>query len=114
LLGVTAHLANTVPDFGDDRATGVIGAPHRLGARASLIVAGLLSATAAVLLVVGPPDPPPIWGWAVLALAMLVTVGGLAAGPVAPPNSRLPFRAIMAVAALDLVLVIAAGRSLVA
>jgi 4-hydroxybenzoate polyprenyltransferase len=113
LLGVTAHLANTVTDFQDDRATGVVGAPHRLGARASLVLAGVLSATASVLLVLGPPEPPPTWGWAVLALASLVTVSGLAAAGVAPPNSRLPFRAIMAVAALDLLLVIAAGHSLV-
>ena len=42
LLGVAAHVANVLPDLADDRATGVRGLPHRLGARASVLTATLL------------------------------------------------------------------------
>jgi 4-hydroxybenzoate polyprenyltransferase len=39
LIGLSLHLANTVPDIEGDAAHGVAGLPHRLGARSSTLVA---------------------------------------------------------------------------
>jgi 4-hydroxybenzoate polyprenyltransferase len=39
LLGLALHLANTLPDLDDDRAYGVAGLAHRLGAARSLLLA---------------------------------------------------------------------------
>jgi len=51
-LGAAVHLTNVVRDLDDDRRTGVRGLPHRLGARASVIVAaaGIVVGAVAVLL----------------------------------------------------------------
>lgn len=49
LLGVAAHLANTVPDAEDDARTGVRGLPQRLGPRRSAVGAGLVLAVAAIV-----------------------------------------------------------------
>src|SRR5665647_2949905 len=51
LLGVVAHLANVLPDLGDDVATGIRGLPHRIGARATALTAAaiLLTASAVIL-----------------------------------------------------------------
>ena len=38
LIGLSLHLANTLPDIDDDRAFGVEGLAHRLGARGSMVV----------------------------------------------------------------------------
>ncbi len=77
LLGVGAHVVNVLPDLAEDAATGVRGLPHRLGARASgvLAVAVLLAGTGVAVL--GPAGPVPAWGWAVLAGAGLLAVGSL-------------------------------------
>lgn len=111
LLGVGAHLANVLPDLDDDHSTGVRGLPHRLGrsTTALLAAAALLAATAAVVL--GPPGPPSSGGW--LALA---GVGALAAsGSVVAlrrPASRFPFTASIAIAVVDVALLVLAGGTL--
>ncbi|KGM17140.1 hypothetical protein N867_09410, partial [Actinotalea fermentans ATCC 43279 = JCM 9966 = DSM 3133] len=55
LLGVGAHLANVLPDLEDDAATGVRGLPHRLGRRASSVLAPVLLAGGAGVVVAGLP-----------------------------------------------------------
>lgn len=97
LLGVGAHVANTLPDLEDDAATGVRGLPHRLGRRASGVLApGLLVAASAVV-VAGPAGPPPPLAWAGGALAVVLAVAaGVTA--VVRPRSRAPFGLGMAVA----------------
>lgn len=51
-LGAAVHLTNVVRDLDDDRRTGVRGLPHRLGARASVVLAaaGIVVGAVAVLL----------------------------------------------------------------
>ncbi|WP_242606938.1 UbiA family prenyltransferase [Protofrankia symbiont of Coriaria ruscifolia] len=105
MLGTGAHFANTLPDLNDDERTGVRGLPHRLGARASaLLAAGLLTAASA-LLALGPwpPSRPALAGFAVCV--------GLATAGVAPGGRR-AFRVTMLLAALDAALLIAAGTDL--
>ncbi|WP_137295277.1 UbiA family prenyltransferase [Nocardioides dongxiaopingii] len=101
LLGVGAHLLNALPDLADDVRTGVRGLPHRLGATGSRVLAAGLLTLGSVLAVVGPGGEPPLWAWLVLVL-----VGGLAVASVLG-RGRLPFQAAMAIALVDVVLLVA-------
>ncbi|MFB9677173.1 UbiA family prenyltransferase [Streptosporangium vulgare] len=111
LLGCGAHLANVLPDIPADLAGGVRGWPQRLGtARVRLLIPlPLLAAT--TLLVFGPPGPPGAGGWAALAAAGAFTAAGPALGR---GSSRVPFAAAIAVAAVDVVLLLARGTVITA
>ncbi|MEU4406900.1 UbiA family prenyltransferase [Streptosporangium sp. NPDC023963] len=111
LLGCGAHLANVLPDIPADLAGGVRGWPQRLGtARVRLLIPlPLLAAT--ILLVLGPPEPPGAGSWAALAVAGAFTAGGLALGR---GSSRVPFVMAIAVAAVDVVLLLARGTAITA
>jgi len=52
-LGVAAHFANVLPDFADDKKTGVWGLPHRIGATRSGVAAFTLLGLAGALIVLG-------------------------------------------------------------
>ncbi|CAL9335482.1 1,4-dihydroxy-2-naphthoate octaprenyltransferase [Streptomyces sp. enrichment culture] len=102
-LGVGAHLLNTLPDLADDERTGVRGLPHRIGEHPSRVLAGVLLSAASLLAVFGPAGPAPAWAWPVLALvAVLVVLTSATRG-------RTPFRAAVAIALLDVVLLVAVG-----
>jgi 4-hydroxybenzoate polyprenyltransferase len=105
LLGVGAHGANVVPDLQDDRATGVRGLPHRVGGTVTSIGSGVALLAATVLVVLAPAGPPSATAAAVLVLAVGLTIAGtvLALGG---GRSRLPFTFAIAVAALDVVLLV--------
>jgi 4-hydroxybenzoate polyprenyltransferase len=100
LLGVAAHLANALPDLGDDVATGVRGLPHRLGATATALVAAATLVAASAVILFGPAGQPGLWRWASFAIA--VGVAGTAV-PLAyrDPSSRRFFLAIILIAAFD-------------
>jgi 4-hydroxybenzoate polyprenyltransferase len=100
LLGTGAHFANVIPDLADDAATGVRGLPHRLGPRGSAIAAAVLLAGASVALAFGLPR---IAGFASVILALAILGVGLTRG------GRAPFRSVLAVALLDLVLLLVTG-----
>ncbi len=104
LLGAGAHFANVLPDLADDEQTGVRGLPHRLGDRPSRLLSavGLLAASA--LLVLGP-WPPTILGLVGLAAAVILAAGATLAGTAA-------FRTTIAVAGLDVALLVASGTRL--
>ncbi|MFK0043863.1 UbiA family prenyltransferase [Streptomyces sp. NPDC090741] len=109
LLGAGAHFANVLPDIDDDLATGVSGLPHRIGARRSAAVGGLLVLGSAVALVAGPPGRVPPYGWGLLA----VTAAAVLLGAGRPTGrSRIPFLATMAVAGADVVLLVVRGTDL--
>lgn len=102
-LGVGAHLLNTLPDLTDDERTGVRGLPHRIGARRSRALAAVLLSAASLCAVLGPDGTPPAWAWAALVpVAVLAVLTPTARG-------RTPFRAAVAIALLDVVLLVAAG-----
>jgi 4-hydroxybenzoate polyprenyltransferase len=100
LLGVGAHFVNVLPDLADDEATGVRGLPHRLGARRSQVVAAAVLVAAAVVIVVGAPVDSRL----VAALALLVTAGLAAVALLA--RGRAPFRAAIAMALVDVAMLV--------
>lgn len=108
LLAAGAHLANASPDIDDDLEVGIRGLPQRLGRhRANQGAAALVSA-ASLLLAFGDGHPTRAGvGTAVAALAT-VTTGGLLAGRRGP---KIWFPTTMAVAALDVLLLVATGRA---
>jgi len=110
LLGVAAHLANTLPDLRDDAATGVRGLPHRLGAKATTAAGtGILLAASAVILF--GPGQPGLWRWAGFVTAGLLA-GTASAGAYRDPSSRRFFPAIILIAVLDLVFFALSGTGL--
>ena len=100
LLGVGAHFVNVLPDLADDAATGVRGLPHRLGARRSQVVAAAVLSTAAVVIVVGAPVDS-----VVVAVVALVATAGLAAVALFA-RGRAPFRAAIAMALVDVAMLV--------
>ncbi|WP_078631951.1 UbiA family prenyltransferase [Streptomyces resistomycificus] len=102
-LGVGAHLLNTLPDLADDERTGVRGLPHRLGERRSRVLASVLLPAASLLAVLGPAGTPRAWAWAAVAVVIVLAVLTLVA------HGRTPFRAAVAIALVDVVLLVAAG-----
>lgn len=89
-LGGAVHLTNVVRDLDDDRLTGVRGLPHRLGARASVLVAaaGILAGAVAVLL--GPAHG----GLGPVAIAFFAAVVAVAVATVVVALVRPPGRAV--------------------
>ena len=104
LLGVGAHLVNVLPDLAEDEATGVRGLPHRVGHRRASLLAVANLAAATVLLVFGVVDAVP---GAVLAL-VLATVAVLV-GSTLVARGRMPFRAAIGIALVDVLLLVLAG-----
>jgi 4-hydroxybenzoate polyprenyltransferase len=100
LLGTGAHFANVIPDLADDAATGVRGLPHRLGPRGSAGAAAVLLAGATFALAFGLPR---VAGVVALVSALVILGVGLTRG------GRAPFRSVLAVALLDLVLLLVTG-----
>jgi len=111
LLGVGAHFTNVLPDIDADLAAGIRGLPQRLGRQRSRSVAALILLGASVVLVLGPAGPPGPAGWLGLAIT-----GALALATALPlgtdPRSRLPFLATLALAAVDVTLLLLRGSSL--
>lgn len=106
LLGVGAHVVNVLPDLHEDAATGVSGLPHRLGERRSRWLAVAALGIASVVVALGPAadgGPVPAWAWAGLAVVAVLAAVALRA------RGRLPFWAAVAIAAVDVVLLLLRG-----
>ena len=103
LLGVTAHLTNTLPDLLADRDQGVWGFPHRVGARPSLLIATLALLAGSAVLVLAPAGSPSVLRIVGLALVAAWTVVG-SIGGWRRPDARWLFAGTVAVVALDIAL----------
>ncbi len=106
-LGCAAHVVNVLPDLADDAATGVRGLPHRLGPTASRLSGAALVLAASALLVLGPEGPPTRVGMAALPVAVTLVGAGLWGDR--RSGFRAAFRAVLLVAALDVVLLLVTG-----
>ncbi|MDI5963044.1 UbiA family prenyltransferase [Streptantibioticus silvisoli] len=109
LLGLGAHTANVLPDIDADLAAGVRGLPQRMGARWSRAVTGCSLATASAVLLLGPPGSPGPAALTALALTVALSAG---AAVLPGTDGRLPFLAVLAVAAIDVILLVGHGAVL--
>lgn len=111
LFGVVANLTNALPDLADDRADGIRGLPHRLGAGTSLLIATALVAAASALIVFGPPGGPVALAWGGLGVSLAAALGGLC-WAWRHRASRSAFYGIVLVVAVNVVLIAVAGHHL--
>ncbi len=111
-LGVAAHFANALPDLDADRASGVVGLPHRVGIRASGIVTFAALAAAAALVVFGP-GAPGVVQWIALGVETAIAAAGLVLALTRPPSRPL-FRLVILGALVAVVALVLSGSSLVA
>lgn len=108
LLGAAAHFANALPDLEADRATGIVGLPHRMGERASGIVTFLALATASGLVIVGPGMALGTAQWVAAGLIATIVVFGVALALTRPPG-RLLFQLVILAALIAVVSLVFAG-----
>jgi 4-hydroxybenzoate polyprenyltransferase len=112
-LGVAIHLTNVLPDLEDDAQTGVRGLPHRLGRRASAVLAAAALVVGAVAVLIGPDAAISVFGAVVFAGVVAIAVAGLVLALVRPPG-RWVFRLVMLAALLLCVQLAATGQALAA
>jgi 4-hydroxybenzoate polyprenyltransferase len=108
LLGGAAHFANVLPDLAGDLATGVRGLPHRLGRAWSALAALALLLLASVVLAVWAPGLPSAVRLVAVPAALAAGVAGLWLGR--RDGSRAAFTGVMAVAVLDVLLLVLGAR----
>jgi 4-hydroxybenzoate polyprenyltransferase len=102
-LGVAVHFSNVLPDLDDDALTGVRGLPHRIGRRASAVVAYSALVVGAVVVRIGTIDVAGtaaiVATWLLAAGVLGIAVWGLIVSLVREPE-RLSFRLVMLAALL--------------
>lgn len=105
LLGFGAHFANVLPDLRADAATGIRGLPQRLGPRWGVVVMAIALAAAAAVLGLAPSHVSAAFMWTAVVGGML---GALVTAVVAvrAPRGTAAFRATIAIAVLDVVLLV--------
>lgn len=111
-LGVAAHLLNVLPDLDDDRRNGIVGLPHRIGARGSAVTAMLLVLLAAAALLFGPAGPVSWWRWAAFGILVVAGAWVLVRSADGAPG-RMAFRILAGSAALDVLLLAVSGTAIV-
>jgi 4-hydroxybenzoate polyprenyltransferase len=113
VLGIAAHFANAMPDIEDDRAEGIWGAPQRLGARASGIIAYLVLLVGAGLAFFGPGGT--ITPVQAVGLGLNIAIAAVGVWLVATrPPSRLFFQLIIIATLVNVVMIAAAGTLILA
>lgn len=118
LLGAAAHVANVLPDIDDDLAHGIAGLPQRLGARRSRQLCAVLLSGAGIVLAGPPAARPRSRRHAAGVVGPVGRAGALALPAVAltllarreSAASRNAFRMVLAVAALDVALLLRRAR----
>jgi 4-hydroxybenzoate polyprenyltransferase len=118
LLGAAAHITNVLPDLEQDRATGVRGFGHLLGATAGGLVAFGLLALVGIVIAVGAlasglrgwPAAPVVAGAVLTVLIAAAGVGLTLRGS----RTRWLMRLIMGSAVVDVIALVAAGSVLAA
>lgn len=111
-LGIAIHLTNVLPDLDDDARTGVRGLPHRLGRRASAVIAALALIGGALAVLWGPDAALTGVGITLFIGVIAIAVAGLLLAVVRPPG-RGVFRLVMLAALLLCVQLALNGQALV-
>lgn len=112
LLGVAAHFANVLPDLDEDRATGVRGLPHRLGARASGLATWAALAGGSAAAFFGPGGAVTAAQWVGLAATLGIAALGVVLVLTRPPT-RLLFQLIIAAAIVNVAVLSLAGERVI-
>lgn len=111
-LGAAVHLTNVLPDLDDDRRTGVRGLPHRIGPRASAVVAAAGIIAGAIAVLVGSSGGElgalSIVSWLFFGAVVVVALATAVLALVRPPTRTL-FRLVMLAALLLVVQLVATG-----
>lgn len=120
LFGVSAHLANVLPDLADDLDAGVRGLPHRIGAKATAVACPVLLGAASLVILLGTAGSSEAgpsgaaaswWRWVVAAVLVLLVGAGVLIG-LRRPTSRALFLLVMVAAVIAVVLFAVSGQSL--
>ncbi len=111
-LGIAIHLTNVLPDLDDDARTGVRGLPHRLGRRASAVIAALALIGGALAVLWGSDAALPVLGVAMFIGVIAIAVAGVVLALIRPPG-RGVFRLVMLAALLLCVQLALTGQALV-
>jgi len=111
-LGVAIHLTNVLPDLDDDARTGVRGLPHRIGRRASSVIAALALICGALAVLWGPDAAPSALAITTFIGVVAIAVAGLVLSLVRPPG-RGVFRLVMLAALLLCVQLALNGQALI-
>jgi 4-hydroxybenzoate polyprenyltransferase len=113
LFGVSAHLANVLPDLDDDIGTGVRGLPHRIGARATAVACPVMLGAASLVILLGTSGPtgPETWRWLGIAAIIGLVIAGIVVG-LRQPRSRALFVIVIAAALIAVLLFALSGQSL--
>jgi 4-hydroxybenzoate polyprenyltransferase len=114
-LGVAVHLTNVLPDLDDDARTGVRGLPHRLGPRASAVIAAAAVLAGAVAVLLGTSGGAlagvSVISWILFGAVVVVAVSTVVRALVRPP-ARILFRLVMLAALLLAAQLVASGAAL--
>lgn len=110
LLGIGAHLGDTLPDIRSDLAAGVRGWPQRLGTDGARLLLPVPLVAATGVLVLGPAGPPSGWGALALGTATATAAAGTLLGR---RRERAAFAAAVAVAAVDVATLLLRGSAIV-
>ena len=92
----------------DDEATGVRGLPHRIGRSRTIVVSAVMLLAASSVVAFGPGRP----GWAALGLLLAAALVGVGVVAYRRGRQAVLFRASMAVALIDVVMLVSRGRQL--
>jgi 4-hydroxybenzoate polyprenyltransferase len=116
-LGAAVHLTNVLPDLEDDRRTGVRGFPHRIGARASAVVAAAGIVVGAVAVLVGSSGGDlgavSVVAWLFFGAVVIVAAATAVLALIRPPTRAL-FRLVMLAALLLAAQLVATGGAVAA
>lgn len=111
-LGTAVHFSNVLPDLEDDELTGVRGLPHRVGRRASAVVAYVALVVGAIVVRLGTAVDSTagvIATWVLTAGVLVLAAWGLVVSLIREPR-RLSFQLVMAGALLLTAEVVVASR----
>ena len=112
LLGMGAHFANVLPDMADDVANGVVGLPHRLGRTRSAIASATLLLASTLVFALGSGGSTAVAVIGVVLAFGLVAAGSAAALRKGADGSEAMFRTAMALAVLNVTLLLVRGGGL--
>jgi 4-hydroxybenzoate polyprenyltransferase len=104
IVGVSAHIANALPDIESDAAAGLGGLAVQLGQRRGLVVCWILLGLGSAILFAVTLSERALVAWIVAAAFVVAVIVGAVA-----KSRSVMFRALLAVVAVDVIALVLAG-----